>query len=75
MVDDPRVNFAISTNAENTGIDHLGIQVEDQDELEEVYARLDQAGRPVLDVGRPGRDREPTAPRPGNSVQQRRIHL
>jgi predicted enzyme related to lactoylglutathione lyase len=52
MVDDPRVNFAISTNGDQPSIDHLGIQVEDNDELSEVYARLDQAGRPVLEEGK-----------------------
>ncbi len=52
MVDDPRVNFAISTTADQTGVSHLGIQVEDRDELQEVYGRLDQAARPVLEVGR-----------------------
>ena len=51
MVDDPRVNFAISMNADSPGVDHLGIQVEDQQELKEVYARLDLAGRPVLEEG------------------------
>ena len=51
MVDDPRVNFAISTNADSPGVDHLGIQVEDQQELKDVYARLGSAGRPVLEEG------------------------
>jgi hypothetical protein len=36
-VDDPRVNFAISTRGKHPGLDHLGIQVESQDELQEVY--------------------------------------
>jgi catechol 2,3-dioxygenase-like lactoylglutathione lyase family enzyme len=49
MLDDPRVNFAISTQPSATGIEHLGIQVEDQAELTEVYERLNRAGRPVLD--------------------------
>ena len=52
MVDDPSVNFAISANGDQPGIDHLGIQVEDSAELSEVYARLDQAGRPVLEEGK-----------------------
>jgi len=52
IVDDPLVNFAISSNAEEPGIDHLGIQVEDQEELQEVYSRLDKAGRPVLEEGK-----------------------
>ncbi len=52
MVDDPRVNFAISTGQHATrGIEHLGIQVESGDELAEVYQRLDAAGRPVLEEG------------------------
>lgn len=51
MLDDPRVNFAISTRSGQTGLDHLGIQVETPDELQEVYARLREADRPVLDEG------------------------
>jgi catechol 2,3-dioxygenase-like lactoylglutathione lyase family enzyme len=52
MLDDPRVNFAISTHSGNDGgLDHLGIQVETPDELQEVYDRLKQADRPVLDEG------------------------
>jgi hypothetical protein len=50
MLDDPRVNFAISTHGE-TGIDHLGIQVETRSELHEVYDRLQQADRPMLEEG------------------------
>jgi catechol-2,3-dioxygenase len=51
MLDDPRVNFAISTRGGTTGIDHLGIQVETASELSEVYDRLKQADRPVLEEG------------------------
>src|ERR1051326_2293861 len=40
MLDDPRVNFAISTRGGEPGLDHLGIQGEDQAELQEVYARF-----------------------------------
>ena len=43
MLDDPRVNFAISTFAKTRGIDHLGIQAEDGAELEEIGSRLAQA--------------------------------
>jgi len=43
MLDDPRVNFAISTRAKKAGIDHLGIQAENADELEEIGSRLAQA--------------------------------
>jgi catechol 2,3-dioxygenase-like lactoylglutathione lyase family enzyme len=52
MLDDPRVNFAISSGrGAGTGIEHLGIQAEDGAELREVYARLEAAGRPVLEEG------------------------
>src|SRR5260221_14214806 len=51
MLDDPRVNFAISRGRGDTGIHHLGIQVEDADELAEIYDRLKRADRPVLEEG------------------------
>jgi catechol-2,3-dioxygenase len=51
MLEDPRVNFAISTRGEQTGLDHLGIQVETKAELTDVYTRLQQADRPVLEEG------------------------
>jgi hypothetical protein len=43
MLDDPRVNFAISTRGGRAGIDHLGIQAESGPELEELGTRLAQA--------------------------------
>ena len=43
MLDDPRVNFAISTFGAKTGVDHLGIQTEDSSELEDLGSRLAQA--------------------------------
>lgn len=49
MLDDPRVNFAISTRGRQAGLDHLGIQVEDKDELDQVYARLHKAGGHVIE--------------------------
>ena len=51
MLDDPRVNFAISTRGREPGLDHLGIQVENQDELHEVYDRLRKAGGNVIEQG------------------------
>jgi hypothetical protein len=51
MLDDPRVNFAISARGGQAGVDHLGIQVETPEELKEVYERLQQAERPVLEEG------------------------
>jgi catechol 2,3-dioxygenase-like lactoylglutathione lyase family enzyme len=53
MLDDPRVNFAISAGQHaSKGVEHLGIQAEDSDELAEVYGRLKAADRPVLEEGR-----------------------
>jgi hypothetical protein len=43
MLDDPRVNFAISTRSRKAGLDHLGIQAENAAELEDLGARLAQA--------------------------------
>jgi catechol 2,3-dioxygenase-like lactoylglutathione lyase family enzyme len=51
MLEDPRVNFAIAARGRPPGLDHLGIQVEDQAELREVYERLSAAERPVLEQG------------------------
>jgi predicted enzyme related to lactoylglutathione lyase len=51
MLDDPRVNFAISTRGRQPGLDHLGIQVENSDELKEIYARLYKAGGNVIEQG------------------------
>jgi catechol 2,3-dioxygenase-like lactoylglutathione lyase family enzyme len=53
MLDDPRVNFAISTGCRSggaaAGFSHLGIQAEDESELAEVYDRLSQAERPIVE--------------------------
>ena len=51
MLEDPRVNFAISTRGREPGLDHLGIQVESTDELHEVYTRLRKAGGNVIEQG------------------------
>jgi catechol 2,3-dioxygenase-like lactoylglutathione lyase family enzyme len=48
MLDDPRVNFAISTRSRQPGLDHLGIQVESDDELGELRHRLDTAALPAV---------------------------
>src|SRR5438105_3742948 len=50
MLDDPRVNFAISMRGRAPGLNHLGIQAEDAAELQEIYGRLRQADRPILEV-------------------------
>jgi catechol 2,3-dioxygenase-like lactoylglutathione lyase family enzyme len=43
MLDDPRVNFAISVRDRRPGLDHLGIQVEAREQLAEVSQRLHDA--------------------------------
>ena len=49
MLDDPRLNFAISAGHAARGVEHLGIQVENAIELAEVGERLARAGGPVLE--------------------------
>ena len=52
MLDDPSVNFAISAgNHAANGVEHLGIQSETSEELSQVYGRLKDASRPVLEEG------------------------
>lgn len=52
MLEDPRVNFAISMrDGAVKGIEHVGMQVEDQVELAEVYDRLKTADRPMIEEG------------------------
>lgn len=43
MLDDPLVNFAISKRGAKAGLDHVGIQVENDTELEAIKARLQNA--------------------------------
>ncbi|WP_425259549.1 ArsI/CadI family heavy metal resistance metalloenzyme [Rubrivivax sp. RP6-9] len=51
MLEDPRINFAISTRGGQTGIDHLGFQTDDAEELSELKARAEAADMAVLDEG------------------------
>lgn len=51
MLEDPRLNFAISTGHAETGIEHLGLQVETEAELEEVYANMQEAKGKVFEEG------------------------
>ncbi len=48
-LEDPRVNFAISKRARAAGLDHLGIQVDEAEELEEVAGRLAASGAKLLE--------------------------
>ena len=43
MLEDPRINFAISDRSPKTGVDHLGLQAENAAELEDIGSRLAQA--------------------------------
>ena len=49
MLDDPRVNFAISERGRAGGVDHVGIQVENPEELNELASRLKAAGEITFD--------------------------
>jgi catechol 2,3-dioxygenase-like lactoylglutathione lyase family enzyme len=51
LLEDPRVNFAISTRAKKNGIDHLGIQVEEESELTELRDRLKAGNMVVVEEG------------------------
>ena len=51
MLDDPAVNFAISTRGTASGIDHLGIQTDDPAELAAMKARAEAADMALLDEG------------------------
>jgi len=48
MLEDPQVNFAISSTGRAPGIDHLGIQAADGDALADLGRRLDAAGGAVI---------------------------
>lgn len=51
MLEDPRINFAISTRAGKTGLDHLGIQVDEESELNELKDRAKAADMALIDEG------------------------
>ena len=51
MLDDPRVNFAISTYGASPGLNHLGIQVESEEESAALGERLAQLAAPVVQEG------------------------
>jgi len=51
MLEDPRLNFAISTRSNEAGLDHVGIQVEEESELAEITERLKKANLAVYDEG------------------------
>jgi catechol 2,3-dioxygenase-like lactoylglutathione lyase family enzyme len=49
MLEDPRVNFAISQRGGSAGINHLGFQVDHPSELKEIHTRLQAAGSGVTE--------------------------
>jgi catechol 2,3-dioxygenase-like lactoylglutathione lyase family enzyme len=51
MLDDPRINFAISTRGAKPGVDHLGFQTDSEGELVELRARARAADLTMLDEG------------------------
>ena len=51
MLDDPRINFAISTRGGKPGVDHLGIQTDTEAELVELKQRAQAADMAMLDEG------------------------
>ena len=51
MLEDPRINFAISTRGGKPGVDHLGFQTDNEEELAELKARAQAADMALLDEG------------------------
>jgi catechol 2,3-dioxygenase-like lactoylglutathione lyase family enzyme len=49
MLEDPRINFAISRRGHATGVNHLGFQVESDDELKTLRGQVSKAGIAALD--------------------------
>ena len=49
MLEDPRVNFAITPHHDAPGVSHLGIQVDTDDELREISGRLAEAERAIVE--------------------------
>lgn len=51
MLDDPRVNFVVEHSTQSTGMTHAGIQTENEEELQEVFARMKAAEIPYVEEG------------------------
>jgi len=51
MLEDPQVNFAISTGHAETGIEHLGLQTDSSEELQEVYSNMEKAKGEIFKEG------------------------
>jgi hypothetical protein len=48
MLEDPRINFAISQRSQTLGVNHLGLQADKEDELEGIHANLQQADGTIV---------------------------
>ncbi|MEM6580497.1 MAG: ArsI/CadI family heavy metal resistance metalloenzyme [Pseudomonadota bacterium] len=51
LLDDPQLNFAISTRVTDKGVNHLGLQVDGDEELAELRERMKQADLSLFDEG------------------------
>ena len=51
MLEDPRINFAISTRGKKSGVDHLGLQTDTEEELAELKGRAHDADMTLRDEG------------------------
>lgn len=51
MLEDPRINFAISTRSAKVGVDHLGFQTDDENELAEMKAKAESADMALINEG------------------------
>lgn len=49
LLDDPHVNFSISTHSSKAGVDHVGIQAENNDEFNQLRERLSRADAPKIE--------------------------
>ena len=49
MLDDPKINFSLRISAGNKGVSHVGLQLEDMDQLGEIQQRLHTAGQNTFD--------------------------
>lgn len=51
LLDDPSVNFSISLSKDKQGVNHLGIQAESEEELQEIYANITKADAVMEEEG------------------------
>jgi len=51
VMDDPAINFVIEDGNADPGLTHLGIQVQDEDSLEQQFARTSETGGEIIDQG------------------------